>query len=154
MDTPVLDGLPRDWPHDMAPGRDRDPHIQKAAPSPTRVDRHSSTPDIVEKASPFKLEAEPEPEPSVALRLDTTESLLPEGGPLQTSSAQEGPPSPPRSSRVLSKLDDPFFHWFFPLFGGRFVFAHVYYRQFRISYSCYVFFFPDSFVHQINVRCR
>ena len=107
MDTPVLDGLPRVWADVMGPGRDRDPHIQKAAPSPTRVNRHSSTPDIVEKASPFKLEAEPEPEPSVALRLDTTESLLPEGGPLQTSSAQEGPPSPPRSSRVLSKLDDP-----------------------------------------------
>ena len=114
MDTPVLDGLPRDWPHDMAPGRNRDPHTENTTSSQAWEHRSAPSRAIPDINSPLNSETEPgSSPPHVVSQLDTARHLPqtprsdPERGSFKAALAQYGVPLPTYSHHVRSKLDDP-----------------------------------------------
>ena len=115
MDSPVLDGLPRDWPHDMAPGHNspsNSPHSDKSqASSPQRTDNSLPPPTNTEHTvSDHEADRALPPSPSLDAK-PLPETPCPEPAPMQDESRGQGTAVdgvvPPTSYRVRSKLDDP-----------------------------------------------
>ena len=117
----MLDGLPRDWPHDMAPGANSPQPYQSAPTSPAGSSTDSSTPYPASTTVTDIPNAEPDsdslPPPLSAspqhIHEPLPEPLQPVGRP--TAENDDGLPHfaseelavPPASHRVRSKLDDP-----------------------------------------------
>ena len=102
-DSPVLDGLPLDWPHDMAPGQNLASNFKKRKRSSSgRVSQESGSKTSSTNTADYMRDVGSQPDTSPLV----DDSHLTETGGDGLRGLKE-PAGPPTSARVRSTLDDP-----------------------------------------------